>query len=189
MPDQPTRTTCRMCGQSLKRGRVYCSHACQHEALRRPIEVQFWAKVDKSGDCWLWTGAKNGLGYGRLVHNDHEFFAHRIAWQLHFGPIPTGLLVCHHCDNPPCVRPDHLFVGTSADNTADMIAKGRQSFRGFPPRFGVTPPSAKLTHDDVRAIRSARAAGALIKPLARQYDVDPHTIRALLQGVTWSNVE
>lgn len=83
--------------------------------------VDFWSRVDKSGDCWLWTGARDGKGYGRLGNK----VASRLSWELSHGPIPRGKLVCHKCDNPPCVRPDHLFLGSPADNFYDMVAKGR----------------------------------------------------------------
>lgn len=84
--------------------------------------MNFWSMVAKSDGCWVWTGTRWSTGYGRLVGGRA---AHRVAWELTNGPIPRGLLVCHHCDNPPCCRPDHLFLGTSKDNAMDASAKGR----------------------------------------------------------------
>jgi hypothetical protein len=97
----------------------------------RPIAIRFWEKVDKPGGadaCWLWTGTPDVNGYGKLWWFDHTNkgkFAHRISWELHNGPIPDGLFVLHSCDNPPCVNPKHLFLGTQLDNMRDMVAKGR----------------------------------------------------------------
>lgn len=90
-----------------------------------PAERRFWAKTDRSGECWLWTGAKNPAGYGSFSMNGTNDMAHRTSWTLTYGPIPEGMFVCHHCDNPPCVRPDHLFLGTALDNMLDKVAKGR----------------------------------------------------------------
>lgn len=90
-----------------------------------PLDVRFWAKVAKGDGCWEWTASRNSLGYGNIRVERKRFVAHRVAWALTYGPIPDGLFVCHHCDNPPCCRPDHLFLGTHADNMADMVAKGR----------------------------------------------------------------
>jgi len=89
-------------------------------------DIRFWSKVDKTGDCWLWTAAQNRHGYGDFyVSRTFHTMAHRFSWALHYGPIPEGLFVCHRCDTPLCVRPDHLFVGTTQDNMADMMRKGR----------------------------------------------------------------
>lgn len=102
-----------------------------------PIEERFWSKVDQSGDCWLWAAYRNSRGYGMFMvsagsplqntKSTRPHLAHRIAWQLTYGTIPNGLVVCHHCDNPPCVRPDHLFLGTQSDNMVDSARKGRHA--------------------------------------------------------------
>lgn len=95
---------------------------------KRPVTFidRFWRYVDKSGECWLWTGATNGR-YGHISRGTGLGLvgSHRASWEIHNGPIPPGMHVCHHCDTPPCVRPDHLFLGTNQDNTNDKVAKGR----------------------------------------------------------------
>lgn len=98
---------------------------------KAPAESRFWPKVDKSpghgpqGECWVWTASTNPDGYGNLNHGK-ENRAHRVSWKIHNGPIPPDLQVLHRCDNPPCVRPDHLWLGTHADNMRDMGIKGRR---------------------------------------------------------------
>lgn len=99
------------------------------------VEERFWAKVDKSGDCWVWTAAVVGSrnpkykrigGYGAFGVGGKVRRAHRVSWELANGPIPDGALVCHSCDNRSCVRPSHLFIGDQSDNVHDMDAKGRR---------------------------------------------------------------
>lgn len=95
---------------------------------RRPLEDRFWEKVEKTEGCWLWTAANGGPGkYGQFaIHAHYHEGAHRVSYVLNVGPIPEGMGVLHRCDVPLCVRPDHLFLGTAADNIADMLAKGRR---------------------------------------------------------------
>lgn len=114
--------------QQQKRG------AALSEPAKRnvPLAERFWAKVDKSGNCWTWTAFKNPKGYGLMGHvqADGNQMAHRVSWVMANGEIPAGMLVLHRCDNPSCVRPDHLFLGTAQDNADDMMRKGRGYFPG-----------------------------------------------------------
>lgn len=151
---------------------------------KRPALERFESKVDRSdiNGCHVWTGGHSNFGHG-LIHLDgkRRIGAHVFAY-LHFvGPIPEGLFVCHRCDNPPCVRPDHLFVGTAADNNRDRANKGRSN-----PAVGERSGHAKLTWDGVAAIRERYAHGGIrYKDLAAQYGVDEGTIKSVIQAKSW----
>jgi HNH endonuclease len=159
---------------------------------RIPLADRFWANVQKTDGCWSWTGEKNRLGYGRFfieVQVDAQGrrfnirnMAHRFAWQLTYGTITDELRVLHHCDNPSCVRPDHLFLGTHQDNSNDMIAKERQL-------KGAQHGRAKLTEADVLTIRARYAAGGIShRALARQYGVGGTTIMHILHRENWRHL-
>lgn len=102
------------------------------------FEDRFWSKVRKGDGCWEWTAWINSNGYGEFTKDHKNLKASRVSWILTYGPIPDGLFVCHHCDNPPCVRPDHLFLGTPLDNMRDMIAKGRGAHQKRRAQIGVS---------------------------------------------------
>lgn len=124
---------CPTCNQSFQikpsRQQIYCSHLCEGRSrITSPI-TRFWDKTQKTNTCWLWIGAHKKRGYGvisiRINGHPHNIHAHRLSWIIHYGTIPDGMDVCHHCDTPACVRPDHLFLGDAAMNMADAKAKGR----------------------------------------------------------------
>jgi hypothetical protein len=148
-----------------------------------PPEIRFWRHVRKNAGCWEWTGG-TAVGYGSFGINRRTMVgAHRFSWELHFGPIPPGLYVLHHCDNRLCVRPDHLFVGTARDNTMDMVRKGRHGLvRG---EFNA---NAKLTRTQVEEIRATvhknahGIHGSEVGPAARKYGVTVATLRSVIDG-------
>jgi hypothetical protein len=122
---------CETCGVSftIKRkqtGGRFCGAACRGWSPRGVAPAdRFWSRVTKGDGCWEWSGARDRGGYGHF-NGAHGNRAHRFSWILANGPIPAGMLICHRCDNPPCVNPDHLFLGTVLDNHRDMDAKGRR---------------------------------------------------------------
>jgi hypothetical protein len=154
-----------------------------------PLIDRFWSRVDKSGDCWVWTAATTNGGYGVIRdtgRNGKIIRAHRLSWELHNGPIPAGIEVCHRCDNPPCVNPAHLFLGTHQDNVTDTVNKGRASGGG--PR-GSLHHQAKLTEAQVLDIRAVYAAGAASqRQLARKYNVDRGTIQHIVKRMVWTHI-
>lgn len=146
---------------------------------------RFWAHVEKTDTCWVWAGFKL-KGYGRLSFLGQHVYAHRLAWELTNGPIPEGLCVLHQCDNPPCVRPDHLFLGTNAENMADRNAKGRHLSCGV---RGENVVTHKLTEADVRTMRSLHTAGVKIPSLARRFNVHYNTAYYVVRNRTWRHIE
>jgi hypothetical protein len=155
------------------------------------IADRFWAKVLKTDTCWLWQGHVLRDGYGQFGKIG-ERRAHRRAWFLTHGPIPDGLQVCHRCDTPLCVRPDHLFLGTAQDNIADRDTKGRQAKgarnffynrHGYGAKPGEQHHSAKLTDVQVTDIRRRYAEGNISQyALAAEYRVTQGHISNLIRG-------
>lgn len=133
--------------------------------------------------CWEWTGATNERGYGTIGGK----YAHRISYEIHVGPIPDGLWVLHHCDNPPCTNPDHLFLGTHADNMADAVRKGRLDARPNRP-IGEAVGTSIFTTDQVREIRRLHAAGLTYRALASQFGTCRSNIGVIVRGETWKAV-
>lgn len=159
----------------------------------------FWANVDKSGECWLWTRGVTRWGYGDTRFNGRHQNAHRVSWQLTRGAIPAGLVVCHSCDNRLCVNPDHLWLGTQRENMHDSWRKGRRdaTCKGeghwhhrkpeSTPR-GASHYKSKFTESDVRSIRDARASGVPLRTLACKYGVTPEAIDAIAKRKNWAHV-
>jgi hypothetical protein len=184
---------CLRCGQTFttipsvmaKGAGRFCSRSCVEAYRVRPIEELFWAHVDKQGPvvqadlgpCWLWTAGTVNAGYGKFGSGK---LAHRVAYELVYGTIPSGLFVLHHCDVRTCVNPTHLFVGNHRDNMADMRAKGRAA-RNL--------TGAKLTANEVAEIRRLAAQGVERWTLMRSYNVSVSTISVIVNRKTWKHVD
>lgn len=135
-------------------------------------------------ECWLWRGHIMGGGYGHLAVGEKRHKpAHRVSWELHFGPIPKGMFVCHKCDVRNCVNPYHLFVGFQQDNMDDMNRKGRH----FSPA-GEVHPHRKLTASDVIEIRSLSARGVQYKEIAAQFGISRAHISGIVHRKFWSHI-
>lgn len=193
---------CSTCGELYKASpfhlrqpsRNFCSRNCADIGRRVLMPLRFWRYVNKTTTCWLWVGAFGRGGYGKFTDDSKRTRgAHRIAWELTNGLIPTGLFVCHNCDNPQCVRPAHLFLGTAADNMRDKVEKGRQA-KG--PNVGPKNPTkgeahhkSKLNAEKVREIRRLYSEGLLSEDaIAVQYGVHQTTINCILRWKTWRHV-
>lgn len=193
----PEQCTVPGCGAPhLARG--YCRKHYQRlvahgDPLREPygsLEDRFWPKVDASGGpdaCWPWLGARVGYGYGRLNYHQRPLQAHRVSWRIAHGEWPDdALFCCHTCDNPPCVNPRHLFLGTTRDNALDMMRKGRGRYET---KRGSDNHLAKLTESQVRVIREDYRAGARQVDLAKQYGVTRQTIYGIVHRRTWRHLK
>jgi hypothetical protein len=162
-------------------------------------EQRFWQKVKKASGCWLWLASKRAKGYGAFAYHRGGVLvqdrAHRYSWELHNGPIPDGLCVLHNCptgDNPACVNPAHLFLGTKAANNADMVSKGRHvpggTYTSGRYKRGEKHHAARLSADDVRAIRCARLAGYSFGSISNRYGIAVGHIFRIVTRKAWKHV-
>jgi len=149
------------------------------------FEDRFWSKVQKGEGCWEWTGSRHKFGYGWLHLNGATCTAHRISWTIHNGEIPAGLCVRHTCDNPGCVNPGHLLLGTKKDNTQDMMARGRHR----PPRLkGEDHHEGKLSNAKVILLRRLLRNGMTTYQTARMLGVSQPTVSDVKAGRTWRHI-
>ena len=150
-----------------------------------PLSVRFsrYFTKNKSG-CWEWTAKLYSNGYGCLMHNHRYVLAHRVAWELFVGPIPDGLQVCHRCDNRRCVNPKHLFIGTQRANMRDMVSKGRDR-----PSRGEANQRAKLSDEDVRAIRRRARTGEMQSDIAGAYGVSRKQVSVIVSRKQWAHIK
>lgn len=144
--------------------------------------ARYTMKPTAAGQCWLWSGAKNAHGYGVLYALGRARLAHRLAWEQVHGAIPSGMSVCHHCDTRACVNPEHLFLGTNADNVADRHAKGRTRWAT---QRGQDHHQAKLTDEDVRAILASSERGVA---LAKRYSVSESSVHRVRAKKSWRHI-
>jgi hypothetical protein len=157
----------------------------------RPVEERFWEKVNigEPDECWEWQAATYGNGYGRfgIGRKEGGILAHRLVWTLARGSIPEGVCVCHRCDNPRCVNPGHLFLGSQSENVADMHRKGRARGGSL---AGTQNPNHKLSEQDVREIRARYASGGTYQyELAKAYDITQAQVSSICRGKSWACLE
>lgn len=173
----------RFCVECLKE-RPKTTRKSKAKKRTQTVEQRFWSKVDKLGDCWDWQANKDYKGYGSFVFNGKQQKAHRVAWELTYGRIPDSLHCLHRCDRPSCVRPDHLFLGTNADNMADMVRKGRNK-----PHKGVNNNKAKLTEDQVKQIREIHFAGkATLSEIGLMFKVSGVQVGNIVRRESWKHI-
>lgn len=175
---KPNSIRCRPCGKI--------------NGKRKPTIDRFWPKVNKTETCWFWTGAADSKwGYGSLYHEDRVHLAHRVSWMLFRGPIPEGMDVCHKCDTPPCVNPDHLFIGTRLDNMRDCSFKGRHFLQKNPSRArrGEQCHKSKFITGEVIAIRAIYAHGGIgLTRLSRAYGISKSAMHSIVTRKSWAHV-
>ena len=142
-----------------------------------PIKERLAERTREVEGCHVFTGARKGNGYGEIMHEGRRRGAHVVSYEATYGPVPEGLFVCHHCDNPPCINPDHLFVGTNSDNQLDASSKGRGSRNNL--------NGAKLTASQVEQIRLRLADGDLQRIVAADMGVTQSCISMIVTGKHW----
>ena len=191
---KPHRST----GSALTDGRCGSCGCSKAMASAEASAARFWSRIDKNGPvpahrpelgpCWLWVGATQTKGYGRVWFRGIVWGTHRLAWFLTHGEVPEDKQVCHHCDNPPCCRPSHHFLGTNQENVADMLRKGRYVVGNRP--LGAAVHSARLTEANVVEIRRRYdGSRASVLQLAAAFSVTPQNIKSIVDGRTWRHVE
>lgn len=189
-----TDRQCLFCGitfrpdpSQVKRGKgTCCGVRCASKLPRRPLTERFWKKVRKTDSCWIWVGGSNSYGYGNIWNSGRKVLASHVSWELHNGPIPEGLCVLHNCpggDNPICVNPAHLFLGTKAVNNSDRAQKGRNR-----DQRGEKNSTSRLTAQQVIEIRRRIAAGEIQRNLATEYGVHYCTISDIKVRKIWKHV-
>jgi hypothetical protein len=157
-----------------------------YERKKNPVEKRFWSKINKDTEsgCYEWKGNLDKNEYGRFKVNYKDVRAHRFSYELHHGEIPEGMLVLHSCDNPKCVNPNHLSIGTHKENMLDRNNKNRQ----YKPK-GSLHHNSKLTEEKVLIIKSKLISGEKEVDIAKEFNVSKRTIEHIKSGYSWSHVQ
>lgn len=188
-PSPLSNKTCVICGSPFtvpkwrRETAKYCSYECRSEGNRR-TRAEFWDLcTPTTSGCWMFHNAAPAHPYGRFTLDGHQTSAHRASWIICHGAIPTGMCVCHKCDTPGCVNPDHLFLGTMRENNLDKLLKGRNRAGGAK---GCRNPRSKLNPKAVREIRASKLPS---RKLAALYGVEHNAVLSVRNGATWSHVD
>lgn len=182
--------TCDTCSKEFKRSpchakanaRAFCSQKCWQS---QSLEKKFWklVNISEADSCWEWQGRRHARGYGTIKDGGKLRLAHRVSWEIHFGPIPEGMCVCHKCDNPPCINPSHFFLGTNQENTADRVAKGRSGRTQ-----GEANHQAKINNSIVLDIFIFRGDGFGSKEIAEALCIRRAMVNDVLSRRRWKHV-
>lgn len=189
--DMSPNVRCERCGKAFRVKATFVGKTkyCSRRCCRSFNAATFWTRFKTVGECLVWTGgtgskrfASHALCYGVATGPDGaKHLTHRIAWELRHGPIPNGMQVLHHCDNPPCARDDHLFLGTHIDNINDKVRKRRHC-------FGSKVKVSKFKEEDILKIRMDLSNGKSGNSIASEYGVVSSTIHNIAHRITWKHV-
>lgn len=169
-----------LCNKHYIRLRTHGDPTYEYVPTARPVPERFWEKVDKRdvGDCWEWQGTLCSKGYGVIDIGGRQHKAHRISYQLNIGHLPDELFVCHHCDNPRCVNPNHLYAGTVHDNGRDMASRRRSM-------WGERNSHARITSEVALEILDRHREGESVPELMARFDVSRSLVRHLVSRRRW----